>query len=170
VRFVAATPRDRARAAAPGRFRLDLYHRLAVGVIELPALRDRVADVPLLVRHFLDAAGVAGLTLDPGALALLQRHPWPGNVRELRNAMQRAMLLADGGGPLRAEDFRFLADTRGKTPVDGYVRCLGRPFSDIRREIYLANLHACGGNRSAAAGALGIPKSTFFDHLRDMGM
>jgi DNA-binding NtrC family response regulator len=170
LQIIAATHRDLLREADRGRFRLDLYHRLAIGVIQLPPLRDRPEDIPLLVRHFLQRTGIASLEVDPAALVVLQRHSWPGNVRQLRNAIQRAAALSDGGLVLRAADFSFLAEPAPPPVEQGTVRCLGRSFRDIRREIYLQNLDACGGNRSAAAAALAIPKSTFFDHLHTMGI
>jgi DNA-binding NtrC family response regulator len=172
-RLVAATHRDLLAEADRGRFRIDLYHRLAVGVVKLPPLRERPEDIPLMVAHFLKQ-GEAGpaLELDEEAMELLQRQPWHGNVRELRNTLQRAVIAAAQPGRLRAADLRALLQAAGGPIVGspGMVQCLGRPFEDIRREIYLINLRACGGRRSAAAAALGVPKSTFFDHLRQMGI
>jgi two-component system nitrogen regulation response regulator GlnG len=97
VRIVAATNRDLARDVAEGQFREDLFYRLNVVPIALPALRERRADVPLLARHFLDGAAAQGLPqrrLATGALQLLERHDWPGNVRELENLMRRLAVLA----------------------------------------------------------------------------
>ena len=168
VRILAATNRDLLEDAGRFRFRLDLYHRLAVGVIRLPELRQRKEDIPALVEHFLKQCAGTGprFDIDPRALRLLERHPWPGNVRELRNAIYRATM--EGGQRLRGEDFRFLeeAGAQGKPREDDYVYITGRDHLSIRREIYLKTLKRLGGNRTAAAGTLGIPKSTFFDQLR----
>ena len=174
LRLVAATHRDLLAEADRGRFRVDLYHRVAVGVLALPPLRERPDDIPLLVSHFLRQAepGVS-LEVDTEAMGLLQRHPWRGNVRELRNALQRAALAAACPGRLRVADLRAVLQSLGGggTPsAPGTVQCLGRRFEEIRREVYLMHLRLNGGNRSAAAAALGIPKSTFFDHLREMGI
>ncbi len=168
VRLVAATHRDLQREADRGRFRLDLFHRIAVGLIRLPPLRERTEDIPLLVRHFLRGSSAVGAQeVEPAALALLSRQPWRGNVRELRNAVHRAVMVSDGGA-LVAGCFEVGAE---QAPVEtGGVRCLNRPFEETRRDVYLMNLRAHGGNRSAAAAALGIPKSTFCDHLREMGI
>ncbi len=98
VRIIAATNRDIAREAESGRFRADLYHRLAVYPIRVPALRERREDIPLLAAHFLDLArrrlGVGPLRLTEEAKSRLTRAPWPGNVRELENVISRAALLA----------------------------------------------------------------------------
>ncbi|MDB5737202.1 MAG: ntrC [Sphingomonas bacterium] len=97
VRVIAATNKDIARLAAEGSFREDLYYRLNVVPIRLPALRQRTEDVGELARHFLDRAAADGLprkTLDEGAIARLARHPWPGNVRELENLMRRLAALS----------------------------------------------------------------------------
>jgi two-component system response regulator PilR (NtrC family) len=100
VRFVAASNRDLARAVADGVLREDLFYRLNVIPIELPALRERREDIPLLVAHFIEKVAAAqgkpqrGVT--PEAMALLERHPWPGNIRELENVIERAMVLGSG--------------------------------------------------------------------------
>jgi DNA-binding NtrC family response regulator len=172
VRVVAATHRDLLREADLGRFRLDLYHRLAVGIIGLPPLRERREDIPLLVDHFLDGCagssrGLGRPTVRPEAMALLKSQPWGGNVRELRNALHRA--VAEGEGELRVEDFTFLSDNwhQGRPP-DGAVPYLGRSFEEIKRDVFLRVIESCEGNRTAAASALGMPKSTFFDQLRGL--
>ncbi len=167
VRVVAATHRDLPQDASQGKFRLDLYHRLAVGMIKLPPLRERVMDIPLLVDHILTKLQGGGppLELDAAALELLLRHPWPGNVRELYAALCRAS--TEAGPHLGAEDFSFLSESSFQIVEqrDGWVQYAGRPFNEVRREVFLAMVARHQGNRSAAATALGIPKSTFFDQL-----
>jgi transcriptional regulator with AAA-type ATPase domain len=99
VRVIAATHRDLERMSEEGSFRSDLYYRIATMVIRIPALRERREDIPLLARHFLEGRG-AGLTspsIQPEALAALVAHDWPGNVRELRNAVERALVVAQDG-------------------------------------------------------------------------
>ena len=171
VRVVAATHRDLDSEARLGKFRLDLYHRLAVGIITLPALRQRAEDIPALVAHFLGQLAGQGpaLVLDPAALTLLRSHQWPGNVRQLQAALHRAS--AEAGPHLGVDDFYFLGE-QAPAPAggdrEGEINFAGRPFEEVKREIYLAMVAHCGGNRTAAAQALGIPKSTFHDQLRAM--
>lgn len=99
VRVLAATNKDLQKEIAEGRFREDLYHRLAVIVIRVPALKDRLEDIPLLCEHFIDQiAKIDGLTaksIKPAALKKLQDYPWTGNIRELRNVIERLMILGD---------------------------------------------------------------------------
>jgi Nif-specific regulatory protein len=110
VRLVAATNRDLEEAVRAGTFRLDLYHRLQVVEIALPALRERREDVPLLAAHFLEELATEHgrrLALAPDALATLAAHDWPGNVRQLRNVLER-LVVAHGGGVVRAGDLEWL--------------------------------------------------------------
>ena len=99
VRILAATNKDLQIEIAEGRFREDLYHRLAVIVIKVPALKDRLEDIPLLCEHFIDQIarkdGVTAKSIKPAALKKLQDYPWTGNIRELRNVIERLMILGD---------------------------------------------------------------------------
>jgi DNA-binding NtrC family response regulator len=157
VRIVAATNRDLRRAVRDGRFRQDLFYRLQVLEVELPPLRQRTGDVPLLVRCFMDryrtefGRNVTGVT--PDAMARLEAHGWPGNVRELRNAVERAMLLAEGA-LLAAEDFSGLGGSDGgeghRLPAEG-VR-----FEDLERDLVAQALERAGWNKAAAAALLGV--------------
>ena len=171
TRIIAATNRDLVREARRGRFRPDLFHRLAVGVIHLPPLRARASDVPLLVQHFLRLCNNTGVQykVSRRALARLKRHAWPGNVRELRNAVCRATM--EGGPDLGPEDFDFLVAAEGdQGGGEGCVPFVGRTLEETKRDIFERTLASHGGNRSAAAIALGVPKSTFFDQVRAMGL
>ncbi len=167
VRVVAATNRDLARAVAEGRFREDLYYRLRVIPIGLPPLRERRDDVPLLAAELLEAIAAArgrpGLTLTPASVARLAQHPWPGNVRELANALEFAVALAPGRR-IRPEDLppelsggraRYSAAERG--PEDEAARL---------REALARH----GGNRSAAARALGMDRVTLYRKLKRLGL
>ena len=99
VRILAATNKDLQKEIAEGRFREDLYHRLAVIVVKVPALKDRLEDIPLLCKHFIDQIaqkdGVTVKSIKPAALKKLQDYPWTGNIRELRNVIERLMILGD---------------------------------------------------------------------------
>ena len=99
VRILAATNKDLHKEIAEGRFREDLYHRLAVIVIKVPALKDRLEDIPLLCEHFIDQIakkdGLTAKSIKPAALKKLQDYPWTGNIRELRNVIERLMILGD---------------------------------------------------------------------------
>jgi two-component system response regulator AtoC len=106
VRVVSATNRDLKAAVKRGAFRDDLYWRLAVLPIRLPALRERLPDLPLVAAALLDGLGGGGVTLTEDALERLAGHPWPGNVRELRNVLERALLTASDGS-IRARDLAF---------------------------------------------------------------
>ncbi|MCB9557524.1 MAG: sigma 54-interacting transcriptional regulator [Deltaproteobacteria bacterium] len=166
IRVVAATHRNLDRDAAEQRFRSDLYHRLAVCVISLPPLRARRSDIALLAEHFLSQVeGGNGVALAPDAISWLTTQDWEGNVRALRHAVARAVV--NGNAVLRAADFTM-------TPVaairsareEGTIKVSGRSFSEIRHDVFRYALEQTGGNRSAAASLLQIPKSTFFDQLR----
>jgi two-component system nitrogen regulation response regulator NtrX len=99
VRILAATNKDLEKEIAEGRFREDLYHRLAVIVIRVPALKDRLEDIPLLCDHFIQQIakkdGLAVKEIEPNALKKLKEYPWTGNIRELRNVLERLMILGD---------------------------------------------------------------------------
>ena len=175
VRVVAATHRRLTDEVAAGRFRLDLYHRLAQVTLEVPPLRERSGDLPLLCTHFLAevAAEVGPRSLTPGALDLLRRAPWPGNVRELRHVLFRAALFS--GPVVTAEDLCVALGTdtavsppRGAGPLT--VSLLGRSYDEIEREIYREVLRHHGGNRRAAAAALKLSKSTLCDRVRRLGL
>jgi transcriptional regulator with GAF, ATPase, and Fis domain len=104
ARVVAATNVDLEERVRRGLFREDLFYRLSVFPIELPPLRERIEDIPLLARHFIERlTGNTGIILSPETEAKLAAHRWPGNVRELRNVIERAFVLADGCSPISPE-------------------------------------------------------------------
>ena len=167
VRVIAATNRDLEKMVADGSFRDDLYYRLSVIKIELPPLRARREDIPLLAEHFLARARaqtgrrVTGFT--PEALAALAGHAWPGNVRELRNAIERAVVL--GEGALITADDLALAAPRG--PVGAAGGSMVRSLRDLEREAITAALAATRGNKVQAAALLEIDRSTLYKKLKD---
>ncbi len=182
VRLVCATHRDLPAEIERGRFRLDLYHRLAHVTIELPPLRERRGDVPALVQHFLgELEGAHGpRRIAPATMAALCAHEWPGNVRELRAAVMRAMLLDPA--ELRLEHLvprpprpsppplPLAATAPASPPGTPLIDVRGRRWDDIESAVLCAVLDECGGNRRLAAEQLGLPKSTLADKLRRHGL
>ena len=162
VRIVAATHRDLKRKLEDGTFRDDLYYRLNVIEVTIPPLRERGSDIPLLAQHFLEryaAANRKTLALTDEALALLLQHRWPGNVRELENAIERAVVLADGAtlAPLHFPTLRRVADAgEPAAALAAGVPIPGSTLAAIEREAILRTLEAVGGSTSRAAELLDI--------------
>ncbi|WP_018989252.1 sigma-54-dependent transcriptional regulator [Aromatoleum toluclasticum] len=152
VRIIAASNRDLAAEVAAGRFRQDLYFRLAVVEIVIPPLRERAEDIPDLVRHFMQLLtvqlGVAPLALSNALFARLEAYGWPGNVRELRNFVERSLIL--GGFPVEA------LGPRGDVLAGGTDLSL----DEVEKRHILRMLDACGGNKSEAARRLGVSRKT----------
>lgn len=150
VRVIAATWAPLEAMVVHGRFREDLYHRLAVATVIVPPLRDRRVDIPDLARHFLrEATSDADTkTLSIGAIARLVAERWPGNVRQLKNVVTRAA-VASSGEMIGSED---IAKCMGEQPVAG---------QRMTRRAARALVAACGGSVSAAARRSGVPRSTF---------
>jgi DNA-binding NtrC family response regulator len=178
VRVVAATNRDLAQAVARSTFREDLYYRLNVITIEVPPLRERREDVPLLAQHFAASAARRARRgcpdISPAALEWLQVQPWPGNVRQLENAIERAVVLA-AGNTLGIDDFQprtgamsMPASTAtGKQPAtaDDLLS-----LDDLERLHILRVLEACAGQKTRAAAILGINRTTLWKKLRHYGI
>jgi len=172
VRVIAATHRDLPSEIAAGRFREDLYHRLNVMPIHLPPLRDRRADIPALVSHFVKALGAGpGMTAKPfadDALNKLEKRRWPGNVRELRNAVERLLILAPGAEVTAADiDMVLPPETQGGTDVDRLAAEAGdQPLPAFRelaeRAFLTARLQAHGWNIAETARALGIARTHLY--------
>ncbi|AXY21400.1 MULTISPECIES: nitrogen assimilation response regulator NtrX [Komagataeibacter] len=182
VRVLATTNRDLQSEIALGRFREDLYYRLAVVPLRIPSLRERREDIPELARMFLDrAAENAGLPmreLSGDAIAALQSYEWPGNVRELRNLMERLLIMMPGnsGDPIRAD---MLPSTVGegapallKFDSDEDVMSLPlREARDLFETQYLqAQLLRFGGNISRTAGFVGMERSALHRKLKQLGV
>jgi DNA-binding NtrC family response regulator len=162
VRVVAATNRDLEAEARAGRFREDLYFRLAAFVIEVPPLRERPAEIALLtelfVRRFATRMGRTPPLIAPDAAAAIARHRWPGNVRELRNAIERAIVLVDGG-VLRAEHLPdAVRGTGASTPTPAAGAGMRDQLEDLEQRNIVAALAAEQGNQTRAAKRLGISR------------
>ena len=172
VRVLAATNRDLPQGIARGIFREDLYYRLAVFEIALPALRDRRDDIPLLVEAFLaDAArnvGRPAAGIAPEALAALVAHPWPGNVRELRNAIERAVILC-GGGMIEPAHLP-MATQNGSRPTVTLTVEAPRSLGDTERALIADALSRAHQNKSEAARLLGITRAQLRSRLEKHGL
>ena len=162
VRVIAATNRNLLEEVAKGRFREDLYYRLNVVALEMPALRDRRSDIPALARFFLDRyARDNGKTIDdfaPSMLDTLVSYDWPGNVRELENAIERAVVMATGS---QLESKHLPSSVRpASASVAGMPAIPGSTLAELERYAILETMKAAGGSTSKAAEMLGISART----------
>lgn len=175
VRVLATTNRDLPAEIAAGRFREDLYYRLAVVPIDLPPLRQRREDIPLLVEHFLDTAsqrlGGTRHHLEPAASELLAGYDWPGNIRELQNVVTRACVMSSGETILADRIRPWLqtsADTKDTPQLEianGQVK-----LAELERQAILTTLERFNGHRARTAAALGIGVRTLSGKLRMYGV
>ncbi len=167
VRWIAATNRPLERMMEEGRFREDLYHRLAVFPVALPPLRERRGDVEPLARVLLARIGrrlgIADASIAPDAMEQLVRSPWRGNVRELANAIERALILAGNG---RVEREHLVLRPASAADAAGEVKSL----ADAERVLIERTLAEVGGNRKSAAERLGIGLRTLYDKLKRHGI
>ena len=189
VRILAATNQDLAARRADGAFREDLYYRLHVVTLELPPLRERRADVPELVAHFLEQApGPRRPDISQAALDVLLAHDWPGNVRELRNTIDHAVLACRGGAILPEHLPRLLSGP-GSGPVEGFRRAaaallahrMAEPgeadaplyemlVADLDRAILAEALRLTGHNQARTAALLRLHRTTLRNKLRQLGL
>ena len=184
VRVIAATHRDLEAEVAAGRFRADLYYRLAVFPIHVPPLRERREDVPVLVRHFLARAGDGGAEptfekLPRPVMERLVAHDWPGNVRELRNVVERMAVTAAVEGSAEAAVEAALAGSGVRVPPPAMgggilapaVPCdKVEPLETVERRYLRWVLEQVDGNQSRAARLLGLKRSTFRGRLEKLGI
>jgi two-component system response regulator HydG len=175
VRVMAATNRDLRAEIESGRFREDLYYRLNVVTLAVPALRERREDIPLLAQHFLDSFAeknrkhIKGFT--PQAMDRLVRYHWPGNVRELMNAVERGVILCRGDYvsemdfPLSVSDIPppEKESAREELSVD-------LPLEEVEKATILKTLESAGGNKSETARRLGITRRTLHKKLKKYGV
>jgi two-component system, NtrC family, response regulator AtoC len=177
VRVVAATHSDLERDVKEGRFREDLYYRLQVVEIAMPALRERLEDVPALALRFLEQLaerhGRPARRLAPSALAALAAHAWPGNVRELRNVVERAAVLASGE-EIEASDL-MLGGARGEggeAPAGdpGFAEAKKSAIDRFERDFLLRALRENDGNISRTAEAIGMVRQSLQQKIRELGL
>jgi PAS domain S-box-containing protein len=171
VRVIAATNRDLEAAIAAGVFRRDLFYRLNVFPIEIPPLRERKEDIPLLVEYFIDRyarrAGKSFQTVNKKSLDLLQSYPWPGNIRELQNVIERSVIICETG--TFSVDESWLSRRPPVIEPGGRSDLLRLPSQE--KAIIEAALSECGGRvygSSGAAARLGIPRSTLESKIRSL--
>jgi two-component system response regulator HydG len=189
VRIVAATNRDLEERVREGRFREDLYYRLAVLAVELPPLRERLEDIPLLADHFRrECAERHNKTVDrvsDEVVGVLREHDWPGNVREFRNVVE-TMVVLDQDGVLGLEDLpRTLrpADLPAAAaagvggggeapgaPTAGGYELAGKSLRQVEEDLIAATLASVDGNRQKAAELLGMGERTLYRKIKDYGL
>ena len=172
VRVVAATNADLEQAVAEGRFREDLFYRLNVIRIPIPALRERRTDIALLVQHFVEKysrlTGKPVKGIEPAALDRLQAADWPGNVRELENVIERAVVLTAGDRVTTAEIPDFGGENGDAATGERIPFRVGQSLADLERHAISITLRAVGGDKDAAAKILGIGVATLYRRLKEM--
>ncbi len=174
VRLIAATLRDLAVEVAQGRFREDLYYRLAVVPLVVPPLRERRRDVAALAAHFLAKHGARHrrqILLSPEALSVLERHSWPGNVRELENVLERAMVLCDRP-ELDAAFIESMLPTRPQlaAPADSADLSIKKATRTLEEELIRRALEATHGNRTVASRLLEISHRALLYKIKEYGI
>lgn len=175
VRIIAATNRDLKSAVATGRFREDLFYRLNVVAIELPPLRERVVDIPLLAAHFLVSAtkrnNLPNKRLAPEVLQALMQYSWPGNVRELENVMERAVIMSGKAPEIELGHVSLQAEPeqeRGSgRRVPGRLK---DALENLERNLIADAMEHCGHNKSEAARLLGISRSNLIAKVQNYGL
>jgi two-component system, NtrC family, nitrogen regulation response regulator NtrX len=179
LRVISSTSRELRTEIRNGKFRQELYDRLNVVPIAVPALEERREDIPDLARHFIDlfhrSQGLPLRTLSGEAEALLQTMPWPGNVRQLRNVIERVLILGDGTGPIEPRELPGQdtpADSSGRLVLGGAMATL--PLREARevfeREYLLTQINRFGGNISRTAGFVGMERSALHRKLKSLGV
>ncbi len=163
VRILAATHRNLERAVKQGGWRQDLFFRLSVVTIEVPPLRHRLDDLPVLVEAILTQLGRT-LVVSPETLRILERYDWPGNVRELRNVIESAAAMANGA-MLEPRHLVFFKPRRKDASLSG-VELAGKSLETIERAAIMQSLERCKGNKTHAAKALGISTSTLYEKVK----
>ena len=188
ARVIATTNRVLAREVQAGRFRQDLYFRLAVLTVRIPALRERRGDVGLLAKTLLQR-NHPGATLTAGAIKALEAYDWPGNIRELRNACERAVLLSQGPA-IELHHLTITSDESLRRPQERFRRAQTVPgtfaavvpnaadmpsqvratVAELEKQRILEALERCAGNQTRAAELLGISRRTLINRLDEYGI
>jgi two-component system response regulator PilR (NtrC family) len=172
VRIIAATNSDLHQMVADGSFRDDLYYRLNVIPIELPPLRERKEDVPLLVQHFLEKFQNTPMTVSQEAMRWLMSYQWPGNVRQLENAIERAVAFSRGRSQIDVTDMPPEIDQAAAAPISSAVALpetgmdLDAFIAGIERDLIQRSLERTGGNKGKAARLLNLKRTTLVEKLK----
>ena len=181
VRILSSTARDLESAIGEGRFREDLFHRLSVVPLRVPALAERREDVPELVAHFMgqvsSSTGLPIRRIGDDAMAVLQAHDWPGNLRQLRNNVERLMILtrADPDAVISADMLpREIGEILPSTPAQGGAHIMSLPLREARevfeREYLTAQINRFSGNISRTAEFVGMERSALHRKLKSLGV
>ncbi len=182
VRIISSTAYNLESHIAEGAFREDLYHRLAVVPVRVPALAERREDIPFLVDGFMrqisEQAGIRQRRIGDDAMAVLQAHDWPGNIRQLRNNIERLMILARSDGPdspITADMLPTdLGDMLPKTTTGGDYHIMTLPLREARemfeRDYLIAQINRFGGNISRTAEFVGMERSALHRKLKSLGV
>lgn len=161
VRVISATNVDIAEAVNEGRFREDLYYRINVVQLRMPALRERKEDIPLLAEHFLEIfkqeTGFPDLTVSEKAMEKIVEYDWPGNVRELKNALERAVVMGNGQ-EIVPEDLPISRSKKAQPGLEVGLT-LKEALDRFKREFITLNLKHAGGNRSKAAKVMDVQRT-----------
>jgi DNA-binding NtrC family response regulator len=172
ARVIAATNIDVEEKIAAGKFRQDLYYRLSVIVIDMPPLRERRLDIPVLVSHFIErAASRTGrrITLSSDAIDALMRYSWPGNVRELENTIERLSIFS-ASGMVEVSDLPEVLQGRKAPPSNGPLFDGLPTLDELERRYLLHVLEAAAGSRTRAAEILGIDRRTLYRMAERFGI
>jgi Nif-specific regulatory protein len=176
VRIVSATNRDLEGAIESGQFRRDLYYRLNTFTIDLPPLRNRHGDIPLLVHHFLKHIAIKvnreALTLTPAALDVLSRYSWPGNVRQLEHELERAAVVCDSENQIDLCDLspELLGSTAADIDTTGYTGRLREVVERVERDLVVSTLSQTGGNILKTSKILGLTRKGLKDKMARYGI
>jgi DNA-binding NtrC family response regulator len=176
VRVIAATNSDLGRMVVEGTFREDLYYRLNVIAVQLPPLRDRRDDIPILVKHFLEKfASGSEITVSQTAMRLMMAYAWPGNVRQLENAVERAVALSGGRHIIDVDDLPPEVQEVPQGTVSPFVEFpddgldMAAYLSAIERDLIRRALERTNGNRNRAADLLRVKRTTLVEKLKRLG-
>ena len=182
VRVISSTAQNLEGLIAEGRFREDLFHRLAVVPIAVPPLASHREDIPELVHYFIhqisEQAGIKPREIGDDTMAILQAHNWPGNIRQLRNNIERLLILArgeSGDGPITAELLPAeVGDTLPRAPTDSDLHIMALPLREARelfeKEYLVAQINRFGGNISRTAEFVGMERSALHRKLKSLGV
>jgi two-component system, NtrC family, nitrogen regulation response regulator NtrX len=179
LRVISSTNKDLASEIKAGTFREELFHRLNVVPIPVPALEERREDIPVLAEHFIahcnETQGLSLRALSDEAVALMQTMVWPGNVRQLKNLVERVLILGDGNGPIEARELpgdEEKPGEEGRVVLSGALATL--PLREAReafeREYLLTQINRFGGNISRTASFVGMERSALHRKLKSLGV